>query len=381
MAKLVTLQATYRIVTPMFLGGANPTTDPPELRPPSIKGALRFWYRAIDPDYREHEAGIFGGTGKDEGQSQFFVAVSDVLKKIGPRNDDRWNRTQTAYLGYGAIVKSLTTRPYLDVGTSFTLSLQFKPCIETADRVRVAKALWALSMLGGLGARSRRGFGSLAVLSDGSGKNPKDMEDLPSLTPRDEKDLIARLKSFFNGLPRPAGLREHTSWSTDARCVMVCRSADALTTLAWLGREMHDCRSYRGGRAQPWVTADHDLMHDFINKGIPPTVPPLRAAFGLPHNYFFSSLDKKKGGIDFMNGQTPSRRASPLLLRIHEFASVSGAKKSCVVATFLPAKLIPQNSKVRISGDGQLNQFKALPDNFTAVSDLMDRLAKLGTEI
>jgi len=185
MAKLVTLQATYRIVTPMFLGGANPTTDPPELRPPSIKGALRFWYRAIDPDYREHEAGIFGGTGKDEGQSQFFVAVSDVLKKIGPRNDDRWNRTQTAYLGYGAIVKSLTTRPYLDVGTSFTLSLQFKPCIETADRVRVAKALWALSMLGGLGARSRRGFGSLAVLSDGSGKNPKDMEDLPSLTPRD----------------------------------------------------------------------------------------------------------------------------------------------------------------------------------------------------
>lgn len=82
-----------------------------------------------------------------------------------------------------------------------------------------------------------------------------------------------------------------------------------------------------------------------------------------------------------MNGQTPSRRASPLLLRIHEFASVSGAKKSCVVATFLPAKLIPQNSKVRISGDGQLNQFKALPDNFTAVSDLMDRLAKLGTEI
>ncbi|HPU57120.1 MAG TPA: type III-B CRISPR module RAMP protein Cmr1, partial [Verrucomicrobiota bacterium] len=41
-----TLTATYRIVTPMFLGGANPESQA-ELRISSIKGALRFWWRAL----------------------------------------------------------------------------------------------------------------------------------------------------------------------------------------------------------------------------------------------------------------------------------------------------------------------------------------------
>jgi hypothetical protein len=41
-----TLQATYRIVTPMFIGDAEQKAT--DLRPPSIKGALRFWWRALN---------------------------------------------------------------------------------------------------------------------------------------------------------------------------------------------------------------------------------------------------------------------------------------------------------------------------------------------
>jgi len=37
------LEVTFRIVTPMFLGGADPNIQA-ELRPPSIKGAMRYWY-------------------------------------------------------------------------------------------------------------------------------------------------------------------------------------------------------------------------------------------------------------------------------------------------------------------------------------------------
>ncbi len=40
------LVVTLKTVTPLFLGGANPN-DTAELRAPSIKGALRFWYRAM----------------------------------------------------------------------------------------------------------------------------------------------------------------------------------------------------------------------------------------------------------------------------------------------------------------------------------------------
>ena len=37
--------AEYEITTPMFLGGGVP--EDVDLRPPSIKGVLRFWWRAM----------------------------------------------------------------------------------------------------------------------------------------------------------------------------------------------------------------------------------------------------------------------------------------------------------------------------------------------
>ena len=40
------IEATYRVVTPMFCGGAEPDKRA-ELRPSSFKGVLRFWWRAL----------------------------------------------------------------------------------------------------------------------------------------------------------------------------------------------------------------------------------------------------------------------------------------------------------------------------------------------
>ena len=39
------IEATYRVVTPMFCGGAGAGSA--ELRMPSFKGVLRFWWRAL----------------------------------------------------------------------------------------------------------------------------------------------------------------------------------------------------------------------------------------------------------------------------------------------------------------------------------------------
>jgi len=63
-------------VKPLFLAGADGVT--PELRAPSIKGALRFWWRAINGEYKnytvlkEQEATIFGDTSK---RSRFALSV------------------------------------------------------------------------------------------------------------------------------------------------------------------------------------------------------------------------------------------------------------------------------------------------------------------
>ena len=70
-------------ITPMFLSGADGRT--PELRAPSIKGALRFWWRAMNGhlplnELRKEEAKIFGGTGENEGRSTFSIRIFD--KKV-----------------------------------------------------------------------------------------------------------------------------------------------------------------------------------------------------------------------------------------------------------------------------------------------------------
>ena len=38
----------YRIATPMFLGGENQQADATQFRNASFKGALRFWWRALN---------------------------------------------------------------------------------------------------------------------------------------------------------------------------------------------------------------------------------------------------------------------------------------------------------------------------------------------
>ena len=71
-------ETTYKcvILTPMFLYGTDGKT--PELRPPSIKGMMRFWWRAINGDLevgelKKREGEVFGGTDKKQGQSTFSI--------------------------------------------------------------------------------------------------------------------------------------------------------------------------------------------------------------------------------------------------------------------------------------------------------------------
>ena len=60
-----TITFTCETITPMFLNGADGTT--PELRAPSIKGALRFWWRAMNGhltirELQKREVELFGGS-------------------------------------------------------------------------------------------------------------------------------------------------------------------------------------------------------------------------------------------------------------------------------------------------------------------------------
>lgn len=136
------------VVTPMFLGGANP--DKPELRVPPIKAALRFWWRALNVKnsiaiLREEEARRFGDAGDQFGKSNLTMNLLDDKTEIDQYRPLPHHQTG----GKG--------RPHA--------------CIKSASRFQLAitgteqqHALFKLfCILGGIGKRCRRGFGSIRI--------------------------------------------------------------------------------------------------------------------------------------------------------------------------------------------------------------------------
>src|SRR5690606_30154160 len=119
-----------------------------EFRLASLKGAMRYWYRALDPNYREREAEIFGGTGKGEGQAKFLLRWEPVEweQKMWDKDEFSGSRKETVdksmtgiiYLSYSmdlTVKKVRVQRPYLLPGTEFTILLLFR---DTTAEMRKA---------------------------------------------------------------------------------------------------------------------------------------------------------------------------------------------------------------------------------------------------
>ena len=181
-----TIEARFRIVTPMFVGDASQRAS--SVRPPSIKGALRFWWRALnwtrcleeEPQaasalrlLHQREARLFGSAAKEDagGQAGFLLQVEQPKTR---RMESSWpvNNTGSGYLGYGLMESGRSDRGNykqhregLREATSFTVKLRFRlPDSELPSaHSSLIEALEAWSLFGGLGSRSRRGFGSITL--------------------------------------------------------------------------------------------------------------------------------------------------------------------------------------------------------------------------
>lgn len=178
---------TCEIITPMFLAGADGVT--PELRAPSIKGALRFWWRALNghlpigdikgqdgtivsKGLKNQEAQLFGGAGENGGRSPILIQIMTA-----------------APLRYGnaGLVphKGFMQQAAFETGQTFQIKLTLVKNDHAMDFPKL-KALFELScILGGLGKRSRRGMGSLKITgsTDAGDHFPKkvDLEYIHSL--------------------------------------------------------------------------------------------------------------------------------------------------------------------------------------------------------
>ncbi len=168
-----TITFTCETITPMFLSGADGST--PELRPPSIKGALRFWWRAMNghlantanggiPNLLQEDERLFGGV--NEGRKSSVLVRTAIIqeKSFFGKNIDA-TKEGLAYLLYILVHQQKEREGYnasnIDKDKTklkVTLSSQ-----STDDLKKGVASFWLFTFLGGIGTRARRGAGAIAV--------------------------------------------------------------------------------------------------------------------------------------------------------------------------------------------------------------------------
>lgn len=324
--RTVLLTRQYRLLTPLFGGGVEPqTADPVTLaRGPGIRGHLRFWWRAtrggaFDGDLgrmRAAEMSIWGSAATKDGGGPSCVSVRATATNEGRAAQPYTLRPGRAFPdndrsvapGYAAFpLQPTRERPEprsLRVGVELALELRFPRDLQA----EVLPALWAWETFGGIGARTRRGFGAL-----------EPAEPLEPATGDPAAWLERKLRDTVAPGPWPDGVPH------------LPRAAERfrLTPLEWaqLIERYKDFRQRRNegkqhnrpGRSR-WpepdvvrkLTGDSAPLH-----ATPIHTPPIekfpRAAFGLPIIFHF------QGGGDprdtTLQGHDHDRLASPLILR------------------------------------------------------------------
>ncbi len=356
-----TIEATYHINTPMFIGGAEPKGDS-ELRLSSFKGVLRFWWRALADGrlngdlekIKREEEEIFGSTKK---QADLIFSLQNkeyTLRKTGSVHDKLANSNGLLYLGYGVCEafgsnkrntkKGQLTRTCINEDQEFIVKICSKKVIPNDVKV----SLQVLGLLGGLGSKARKGYGSVTLQS--LQENGKEVYSCPA----NNADLIQQIKSLFQNNNELLGkLPEYTAFSKYTRIDLIKSGDNALHLLNQIGETMQLYRSWgsngkvniNGQDAEKNFPEDHDIAQKVSNHESV-TDPPKRIVFGLPHNYFFSSTNNK---ADFKPVSTDKskppidRRSSPLFIHIHRFNNGQYA----AIVSIIPSVFLPEDAKIQ----------------------------------
>jgi CRISPR-associated protein Cmr1 len=174
---LVHERRTYQFITPVFGGGVRVEghhkhrDERTPVRVPSIRGQLRFWWRACNPravttvsELWESEAEVFGSSKRP---SALVVAVA--RQPHAPRDlsilQERHGTSDSPGLGYGAFPLRGTPGQKHGVVYQYSDDWELEFFYPESIRRDVEAALWAWAHFGGLGGRTRRGFGAIAQVN------------------------------------------------------------------------------------------------------------------------------------------------------------------------------------------------------------------------
>lgn len=305
----MTYTVRLRVETPCFSGGSEAAVKPC-VRASSLRGVLRFWLRALTGHrFRHLDSAIFGER-KRPSAVRLFVGSHHFTPQ-----QPKGFPPEVVYLAYG-----LMRRKFIPPGTEIPVHIDFVSGLDVGKRRLFFLSLCGLVFFGGIGARTRRGFGAISVVDF----EPKDeaSEVLEWTRVKADGVSVAAERIILEAAALVDGPEEEmlppVSFASDGAEVYISKQPYPTPGDAHrrLGTLMRTFRDYRASRI---ASRDHDLVYHFATTGEIDNVP-LRTVFGMPHHYFLRNLG---GGTSMMVTFTPgatargiTRRASPLLLSV-----------------------------------------------------------------
>ena len=156
--KTVLFDGTLEFITPCFCAGADQARA--EVRAPSIRGELRWWFRALGGS-RQEERMLFGGiAGEEDAASALVVRVSD--RNPGKAIQLPSGRPLPYLLHYANASDKprFSAQGMLSPGSTFRLQLLLRRPISSGLDVTFGRSLAAFLRMGTIGYRARRACGA-----------------------------------------------------------------------------------------------------------------------------------------------------------------------------------------------------------------------------
>jgi CRISPR-associated protein Cmr1 len=339
----------YRLITPLFGGGVEPNRADPitVVRGTEVRGQLRFWWRATRGgqfnsdlgEMRGAEEAIWGSAAAKNKPGPSSVSVSVKCLAEGtldrpfevsrnrrgrPSIRSRKSSVVPAYVAFPLQPKKEEAEIGMEtdavrVGVEFVLEINYPK--EPKVRQGVEAALWAWETFGGLGARTRRGFGALQLVAI-----DEQAETLPACD-----QIQAWVSKNLKTHVTPGQCHQDVAHVTqNSTFVLVPVRGRATPVEAWrylvdrLKKFRQDRYPDRGGRPygrSKWpepdqvrrLTGTHDPRHTPCH----PVHQFPRGQFGLPIIFHFKFKDERRGDPpdSILEGASSDRFASPLILR------------------------------------------------------------------
>jgi len=289
-----------QLLTPCWAGGADPATTA-EIRAPAIRGHLRWWLRALFPEAHADTQILGSAADNNVRASAVSLAVQDVQARVLSQNlKDYTGRQGKAALQHPESYflwplrptqQSLQKRGVLlpppgQPLAAFTLEWTWLPPFFAQAgqwQPRFEQALEAWSLLGTLGTRATRGYGSVWDASCNFN------------TPDDFSQALAFLPDHIN-------VRLLDGEFGDGR--------EALAAAANWFRKLRLGTARYGGTPSTWGKNDHDVA---LGHGGRDAVV-YRPALGLPLVQRFQRGPTV--ATKLLNSPTPDRYPSPVHIKV-----------------------------------------------------------------